>query len=680
MRKLRFVLMLFMFALVLVGCDTNTTQKDLVPPSFNGTKDITYYVGSSEIDYLNGVSAVDSIDGDLTSSITVNDTDVDLTNPGVYTLTYVVSDLSGNEISTSVSIIVILIEQVVDSTPPVIIGASSFTYYIDGDEPDYLGGLVAFDPEDGALTADITVDTTDVDLTTVGIYDVIYAVSDQAGNLFSITVQVTVIDLQQNQSPDHLNIYYINDFHGSILEDGDEMGLSNMANLILNEKAISPMNTIFIGGGDILQGSLLSNYFDGSSTMDILNNMQMDAFTIGNHEFDWGFDVITNFRDPSSGSLQADFPLLGANIFLDGTTTRPTNIDAYTIIEKGDVKVGVIGVIGAGLEDSIATSKITGYYFDDPVYWTAHYAEYLRDVEQVDVVLAVIHDNGVSSGYNQSMSSLTGNQRIDAVFNGHSHSTYAQYLTRTGVRMPYLQSGSNGTNLGKVTLELDSSRQVTNAFVENLTGFSDARLTESNTTIDAVIETYVSQIQPLLEDEIITSGAYISTTALTYYMAELIRLASDSDIGFHNSGGTRAPLRSGQKITIATLYEIFPFDNKIKTVWLSGASINSFKNSSYGSYNSTRVDDMIFEDNLYYKAATNDYVFDSTNNPFIYGDDIEDTGILIRDILEAVMRNQKEAGFDTFLITNPIVLSQSSSLEFALYLPKKNTDDLYITI
>ncbi|PKK87010.1 MAG: hypothetical protein CVV63_02520 [Tenericutes bacterium HGW-Tenericutes-8] len=180
--------------------------------------------------------------------------------------------------------------------------------------------------------------------------------------------------------------------------------------------------------------------------------------------------------------------------------------------------------------------------------------------------------------------------------------------------------------------------------------------------------------------EIITSGAYISTSTLTYYMAELIRLASDSDIGFHNSGGTRAPLTNGQKITIATLYQIFPFDNKIKTVTLSGAQINSFKNSSYGSYYSTRVDGMVFQDNQYYKAATNDYVFDSTNNPFIYGTNIEDTGILIRDILEDVMRNQKAAGYDTFLVTNPMVLGQTSSLETALFIPDKNQKDLFLTI
>ena len=89
---------------------------------------------------------------------------------------------------------------------------------------------------------------------------------------------------------------------------------------------------------------------------------------------------------------------------------------------------------------------------------------------------------------------------------------------------------------------------------------------------------------------------------------------------------------------------------------------------------------MIFENNLYYKVATNDYIFDIVDNPFIGGTDIVDTGILIRDILETAMRNQKDAGYDLFYIDNPIVLGQTTSLEFALYLPRKNIDGLYITI
>jgi len=161
----------------------------------------------------------------------------------------------------------------------------------------------------------------------------------------------------------------------------------------------------------------------------------------------------------------------------------------------------------------------------------------------------------------------------------------------------------------------------------------------------------------------------MSKTTLTYYMAELIRLASDSDIGFHNSGGTREAIFDGQEITYATIYAIFPFDNKIKTADLSGAQINAFMNSSGGRYYSVR-NDMTFENGLYYKVATNDFIFDNYSefqnvlNPF-------DTEILILDVFEAVLRNQAES-YAEFLISNPIELGSTNPNKIYYLEQRKN--------
>ncbi|MBU1093491.1 MAG: DUF5011 domain-containing protein [Firmicutes bacterium] len=673
MKKIKLIFLFFILALIFAGCDT-TTPKDLVPPSFIGTKDITFFIGSDEPDFLDGISAIDSIDGDLSALVTYDDSNVDLSTPGIYTLTYIVSDLSGNEIHTSVSIIVIQQTVIIDETPPFIFGQTDITYYLGDEEPNFLSGLVAFDPEDGNLTDQITVDTAGLDLTVVGVYTITYSVSDAVGNEYEITIQVTVIDPDQLVSPDYINIYYINDFHGAILEDADalygpQLGFANIGNLILDEKTASPMNTLFIAGGDILQGSVISNYFDGTSTIDVLNQLQLDVFTIGNHEFDWGLDIITSFRDPSSQSLQADFPLLGANIFLEGTTTRPDYIEPYAIVERGNLKIGIIGVMGLDLEYSIATSKITGYYFADPVYWTTYYAELLRTQEDVDVVLAILHDDGESTGYNQTMSSLTGNQRIGAVFNGHSHD---DYISDNGVRMPYIQSGANGEFVGLITLEFDEFKNITHATAQNLNSSNESKLNEANSDIEALIGTYYSEVESLYTEVILPSGQYMSTASLTTYMSKLMVIATDSDIAFHNSGGTRAPISNGQNITAAVIFQVFPFENVIKTTHLTGSQINAFISSGYGSYYGTRTTNMIFEDDEIYKVATNDYMFDKLEYPypFQYGTDSEDTGILIRDIMEQIVRDQKEAGYSTFLLSTPIVFL--ASYEIKLYILDKN--------
>ncbi|PKK92679.1 MAG: hypothetical protein CVV61_08490, partial [Tenericutes bacterium HGW-Tenericutes-6] len=394
------------------------------------------------------------------------------------------------------------------------------------------------------------------------------------------------------------------------------------------------------------------------STIDILNAMQLESFTIGNHEFDWSLDKVTRYFDPSYEGIKANFPLLGANVFYKDTTIRPDFIDAYQIVEKANIKIGIIGTMGYGLESSIATAMVEDYEFQDPIYWTGYYAEELRVNHDVDIVLAVIH--GSSDYTNQGIGALTGQSRVDATFNGHSHQNYVRFEARTGVDMPVIQSSSNGRAVGKVTLNLSTTGEVINYQAQNLTASSDARLSGQSAIIDAKISYYYDQVEPLLNEVIIKSKETYSRDQLTYYMAELIRVSGEAAIGLHNFGGTRSSLEQNQNITVATLYDIFPFDNKVKTARLKGSIIIDFiENGASGSA-------VVYEQGLslgtidpnqYYVVATNEYVFDQTDNPFIDGDDIIDTGIIIRDVLEAVLRKQAET-HTHFDINLPVVLSK----------------------
>jgi hypothetical protein len=133
---------------------------------------------------------------------------------------------------------------------------------------------------------------------------------------------------------------------------------------------------------------------------------------------------------------------------------------------------------------------------------------------------------------------------------------------------------------------------------------------------------------------------------------------------------------NNENITVAKLYKIFPFDNRIKTVEILGSEINQYI-SSYGGYNDIRPGINSFSPNVYYKVATNDYVFDQESNPFIYGQNIVDTGILIRDILETVMRNQAELGL-TFKLSNTIVLASLEQQDIHYIDFRKSYDFLHI--
>ncbi len=445
------------------------------------------------------------------------------------------------------------------------------------------------------------------------------------------------------ESYDFVDIFYMNDLHGRFLDSSSQIGLSGIASYIENHEASYPNNTLVLAGGDMLQGSALSNYYNGYSTILLMNEIGFDAFSVGNHEFDWGIETVTAYFDGDESNGEADFPLLAANIFYEGTDTLLENTVPYVIHEIGDIEVAIIGTIGYGLEYSIATSKVTGYEFRHPVDIIGDYSEYLRVEEGVEIVIWMGHDTG---NMNNEIASLTGDRRIDAMFNGHSHSSYID--TVNGI--PAIQADSYGEKLGYLRIYFDETG-VTSYDTEMLQMYSSAYFFEEDPGIESLIESFITETDPVLKEYLGTAADNFNKVELSKWLCELITLETDSAIAFHNhSGGTRSDIDGGSDIDIYKLYEIWPFDNQIKTVYLSGETINYLKQYSGLTYYSN-VDTFI--DDQYYKVATNDYIFDKTTNPFLDGNDIFISDIMLRDLVIEELRLQLDL-FDLFDVTNEI--------------------------
>jgi len=444
----------------------------------------------------------------------------------------------------------------------------------------------------------------------------------------------------------YLEIYYLNDFHGALTPDDDQLGISYIANLINTKKEANPENVLFIVGGDMLQGSALSNYYAGESTIELLNLSNLDAFTIGNHEFDWGLETVANYKDGNEENGEANFPFLGANVFYKGTTDIPDFIDPYTIIEKGDHKIGIIGTIGYGLEYSIAQSRIDDYEFGSPLDAIEEYSYYLRTEEDCDMIIVVAHDGG--SSLNSQVTALEGDYKVDAVFNGHTHSTYARLTSGT----PVVQSGDNGEFVGYVRWDFEETGTIVE--FDNLDYFSDALLSTPDPAVEALLQSYILETSDLLDTEIMVSGDYYSSGDLSVWLAELVREATNSDVGLQNGGGTRNSIDDGQSITLSTLYQIWPFDNVIKTVMLPGSVVKNLVGDYYSS-----TDISVFDNNTLYKVAVNDYSFDKTNSAFQNGEDITNTGIVLRDLVQDELELQTVL-YTNFFTTNSILTIYST--------------------
>ncbi len=454
---------------------------------------------------------------------------------------------------------------------------------------------------------------------------------------------------KESETLEFLDIFYVNDLHGAIEPSERSIGMAAIGNFLIYQKDKHPDETIILAGGDMLQGSALSNDTYGASVIEMMNVMGFDAFVIGNHEFDWGLEKVTRYFDYSDDHI-AQFPLLGANVFYKGTDSIPSGIDPYVIIERKDLKIGIIGTIEYGIENTIAQQHIEAYTFADPGPIVTELTRYLREDEKVDIVILITHDRGT---INQDVVYNRHGEHLDAIFNGHSHQVY----TRTENGIPVMQSGGYGSHVGHLRLELNH-REVMRFSMENLNRENEPRLNFIDLEIQTMIESYYANLDDNYQIELLPPAKDISRNELTEWIAKLMVVSTQADIGFHNTGGTRQSLYANQDFNLFTIYDIWPFDNEILTFYLTGAELNLFLETSRWQYYYANYDTFIADE--LYKIVTHDFIYYRDSNMILRdGIGLEKTGVFIRDLAFDELKKQTEI-YTTFDTTNPILTSPDS--------------------
>jgi 5'-nucleotidase/UDP-sugar diphosphatase len=123
-----------------------------------------------------------------------------------------------------------------------------------------------------------------------------------------------------------IKILSVNDFHGALAETGRNPGIAKLAAFLKAESAQNSDSTIIVSAGDMFQGTPDSNLLHGRPVMNAMNESGFAAMTLGNHEFDWGQDMLKDLLS------QAKFPVIAANV-LDKATGKPVSfVKPYVII------------------------------------------------------------------------------------------------------------------------------------------------------------------------------------------------------------------------------------------------------------------------------------------------------------------------------------------------------------
>ncbi|WP_459193903.1 bifunctional metallophosphatase/5'-nucleotidase [Halosimplex sp. J119] len=316
--------------------------------------------------------------------------------------------------------------------------------------------------------------------------------------------------------------------------------------------ARSGPDALVAGSGDNTGPGVLSLVTDGRQSLEFFEAVGPHVETVGNHDFDHGFDALE--------SIVADSPQqwVLANVSLDGERFGvEAGIEPATTVPVGDATVGVVGVLDPATPEM--TPGTDALDFADPVETVAEWAPRLRE-QGADYVVALAHTT------DDDAHAIASETDIDAVLAGHSHHHHAGAAGETPISRP----GATGQYVHEIDL---GSGEVT---------VHDAQEADPDPAVESALrdrvaaegldEVVANVSDPLSRDRERRLGG---EWRLGNFVADAYRWKTGADVALQNGGGIReGPPLSGE-VTVADLVSVSPFEEPVAVASVTGAELRS---------------------------------------------------------------------------------------------------------
>jgi len=397
------------------------------------------------------------------------------------------------------------------------------------------------------------------------------------------------------------DFYVVNDLHGKIADADTHPGVDELTTYFKNARW-SDENAIILSTGDMWQGSYESNLTNGLLTTEWMNKARFTGMVLGNHEFDWGTDMIrANYKI-------AEFPFLAINVYEHATDSRASYCRPSVMVEGDGIQIGIIGAVG-DCYSSISAEKVRDVYFKTGNSLTALVkAEATRLREQgADFIVYAIHDGyGQSTGAN--VNNVAGNKLrsyydialsdgyVDLVFEAHTHQ---RYILRDEHGVYHLQNQGENKGISHVEVRINSANGNNKVTQARLVTSGEYATLDDDPVVEELLNKYGEQVSVgtnvLGTNARQRSGSFMCQLAADlYYEKGLEEWGDEYDIvlggGFFS---IRSPynLAAGD-VTYGDLQTLFPFDNDLVLCSIKGRDLkerffetdNDRYYLSYGQY------------------------------------------------------------------------------------------------
>ena len=445
------------------------------------------------------------------------------------------------------------------------------------------------------------------------------------------TKSYTAAELATVASPLHkaVQVLQLSDLHGAI-EVGGSFGAALLASNWAADRTANVATVAVSSGDNIGAAPPISTEFEELPTIEALNLAKLDVSVFGNHEHDRNIDHVNKIIGASDFQWVVSNYSEGALDALKSGTKQAKN---YTIIQRGGVKIGVVGSntpetieqVFPGNLDYKDASGAKKTITINPGVVGINQAIVEAKAAGADIVIAVIHQgwlenaDGVAKGlFNSLASQIKG---AAAIYGGHSHQTFATVIPGSSRVAPTVlgQVRNAGVEYTRTQICMRSGKVVGQSIQHVLKAAAStintgvvSTVTTQDATAAAMVKKYKDQLSAKLDVKIgQVSGVFprggspaverSGETPMGNYMADLLRAKYKTDFAIQNGGGIRdtfpaktyipantALVRTGSgplDVTLGDAFTVFPFGNQVATTVVTGENLwKALENGVGGNY------------------------------------------------------------------------------------------------
>lgn len=362
-------------------------------------------------------------------------------------------------------------------------------------------------------------------------------------------------------------------------------GIAQLSTLIKQIRQSEP-NVFLLDAGDIFTGAL-SRLTDGALMFEFMLTMGYDAMAIGNHEFDYGHDVLLWEKN------RVPFPVLGANLNWKGESIPYAQ--PHAIIERNGIRIGVIGTLGQdAAATAVAPRHIAALDVTDPAEAVRRSIDELRN--EVDLVVLLTHqghtapmqtdaeaDPRLARDIDADIALAGAVEGIDVLFGGHADAGTWTPVVQPETGTLIMQTFGQATYLGYLRLTLDGDTREIESYEGRLIRVESDTL-EPDPVIEAKYAHYLAQHPEISEvvgrNEVRLNRRYFDEADIGNFLADVLRERTGADIGLMHPGGIRKDLPAGE-VRVMDVLDTNPFIDPVHLVQVSGSTLKRVMEQSF---------------------------------------------------------------------------------------------------